>query len=369
MKYAHTEWTIGNLSLLVSTNKLNLNPPYQRNAVWSANSQERLIKTIRLGQPIPNFFLRVDGAETYEMVDGQQRARSILAYICGDICDSQKRTYKDLNSEEKNVFDSYRLNVTIITELTPTESIEHYYALVNSTGLRVNRPEIFKAEYHNTRFLKLINEVATLPSFVELKLFTDSKRDRMEDMDFISELLSLLINGATDKKEAVNAIFARDIDSTEYNEHFETFKSLLRHFVRFNSVFPIYRTRYRQKNDFYTLFQFIHDQSQFDASDLDYYYQLLVKIAPYITPSQDGCDALKNYAINCVTQSNSKKARDERLAFLVGLLLNSADIVNELQVDVMNFLKMSESDTVRRNGFLTLNYDKIRAPFNLQLKM
>jgi hypothetical protein len=369
MKYEHKEWTIGQLSTLALTGKLDLNPAYQRNWVWSESAQERLIATIRSGQPIPNFFIRIVGPGAYEVVDGQQRIRSILAYKCGDISDSDSLTYNDLDPAAKNVFDSYRLSITEISELAPAESIERYYALVNSTGLRVNRPEIFKAEYHNTNFLKLVTESATLPLFAQLKLFTASKRERMEDLDFVSELLSILINGTTDKKEAVNDIFDQDIDAARCNNLSEIFKSVIRHFVRFNLNFPIYRTRYRQKNDFYTLFQFVHNQSAFDPSDLDYYYKCLVTIAPYISPSQQGCDPLKNYANNCVTQSNSKKARVERLNFLNDLFLNPSDRPNDLQLEVMAFLKMSNSDTVRLHGLLTLDNDKIRDPYNQLLSL
>jgi hypothetical protein len=367
MKYDFQEWTIVQLCALVAEDRLNLNPPYQRNSVWSVRAQKRLVETIRMPQPIPNFFIRRVSTDLYEMVDGQQRTRSILAYRCGDVQDADGNTYNDLLPEKKTAFDSYRISVTIISDLQETESIEAYYALVNSTGLRVNRPEIFKAEYHDSNFLGLITEMATTPCFYDLKLFTKSKQDRMEDWDFVSELLSLLKYGITDKKETVDTIFGNDIDRIEYATLAEQFKCTIRHFVRFNARIPICRTRYRQKNDFYTLFGFVHSNVALAPEDLDYYYLLLVKIEPYISPSQEYCDPLKYYAMNCVTQSNSKKARLEREEFLNSLLLNETPTPNDLQLDLIHFFNMKEDDLVNRNGHFVLDKDKISDPYNYEL--
>ena len=124
-----------------------------------------------------------------------------------DILCGEGKAYSDLEAEVQGEFDRYELNITMINQLDADESIEHYYALVNSTGLRVNRPEIFKAEYHDTRFLRLITEMAYLPKFSDLKLFTQSKQNRMEDLDFVSELLALIKHGITDKKDIIDSIF------------------------------------------------------------------------------------------------------------------------------------------------------------------
>ena len=69
---------------LYKNDKIVLNPPYQRNPIWSLKAQKELIATIRSDQPIPNFFFRKLRARKYEMVDGQQRARTVIAYMAGD---------------------------------------------------------------------------------------------------------------------------------------------------------------------------------------------------------------------------------------------------------------------------------------------
>jgi len=51
---------------------------------------------------------------------------------------------------DRSRFLEYKLSITIVTEVHGNESIEEYYALLNSSGLRLNRPELKKAElfYH-----------------------------------------------------------------------------------------------------------------------------------------------------------------------------------------------------------------------------
>lgn len=367
MKYRIENWTIARLCQVHTDKKLDLNPPYQRNSIWSVAAQRRLIETILKGQPIPNFFVRVHEDGRLEMVDGQQRARSILAFRCSDLPDSRNQRFKELSAETQQAFDDYQLTITLITDLDASDSIEKYYALVNSTGLRVNRPEIFKAEYHDTRFLRLIQETANNPDFYELRLFTASKRNRMEDIDFASELLSLLQNGITDKKLSVDDMFAYDLSESTCEALSTRFRAVMRHIARFNGIIPVFRTRYRQKNDFYTLFGFIDSQNGRSESSLDYYYKLLVAIDPHISPSQERCDPLKQYAVNCVMQSNTKKARTARNAFLQDLLLNNSGTVNDVQAAVMAYFKMPPGATVNLDGFTTIDAAQIHDLHNLEL--
>ena len=77
MKYSNLEWTIGELINLIESQKINLRPPYQRNFIWSSKDQILLIDSIRKGYPLPNFFILKNKDNTFEMVDGQQRAITI----------------------------------------------------------------------------------------------------------------------------------------------------------------------------------------------------------------------------------------------------------------------------------------------------
>lgn len=129
MKYSNLEWTIGELINLIESQKINLRPPYQRNFIWSSKDQKLLIDSIRKGYPLPNFFILKNKDNTFEMVDGQQRAITIYKFIKNEFRDSSKRYYKDYN---ENTFMNYRINVVLLEEFNgSTETKEEFFYLVN----------------------------------------------------------------------------------------------------------------------------------------------------------------------------------------------------------------------------------------------
>jgi hypothetical protein len=145
------------------------------------------------------------------------------------------------------------------------------------------------------------------------------------------------------------------------------FVRVLGRLTSFDKLIPISKTRYRQKNDFYTLFGFLHKHSTIEQETLDYFYRILVKIGPFIRPSQERCEPLLLYALNCVTQSNSKKARQERLVFFESLLLNPAVIPNEVQTALLTFFKLNPGSLITLSGHTTLRWEDLRDPDQAEL--
>lgn len=367
MKFRHEPWSIQRLIELYEAGKLELNPPYQRNPIWSTSAQKELIETVLKGRPMPNFFVLERPNQKFEVVDGKQRALTIFAFWRGhfDALDGRRINITPSSPEAQSLRDtflSYPLIVTVITNLEPDESIEKFYALVNSTGLRLNRPEIRRAEFYTTNLLRLVTNLASLDEFHALGLFTRLSAQRMNDVDFVSELVAQLKFGITDKKEKVDDLYERDITEAEFEQLRIEFVRILGSISSLNLNVPIAKTRYRQKNDFYTLFGFLHFHREIDQSTLEYFYKVLVKVSPYIRPSQDRCEPLMNYALNCVTQSNSKKAREERLSFFEALLLNTSGTPNEVQAAVLRFFQLNELSLVRLSGYTTIQWQNLRDP-------
>ena len=370
MKFDQTIWPIRQLIDLHKSGRIDLSPPYQRNAVWTVKSQQRLLESILSGKAIPNFFLLRKTDQTYEMIDGQQRARTILAYWRNLLVDHENLTFEQRVGRSSNrqqitsAFLDYPLAVTVVTELDHNESIEDYYALLNSSGLRLNRPELKKAEYFTTNFLKLLLEVASDERLQNLKLFSAGSSARMNDVDFVSELAALIKFGISDKKEKVDELYEDDISLDEFRALKLAFSEMLDLFQRFNLTTPLIRTRYKQKNDFYTLFYLFYTIRGLAPSILEYLYRLLVRLGPYIRPSQEECEPLKEYAYHCVTQSNSKQARQARHDILASLLLNESTHPTPAQQAVLLFFDLTEASLTQVGTFRTIDAGAIRDPHN-----
>lgn len=368
MEYKNEEWTIDQFLNLYKSKKIDLSPPYQRKEIWTLKDQKLLINSIKNNFPMPNFFLSEKGNGTYEMVDGQQRSRSIIGYWMGGFPDNEKEVFTEefkkdpANNTKVKHFNDYRISITVITKLYKTEFIEDFYTLVNKSGYGLSRPEVKKAEYFETKFLHLIMKLAENDLLTELNIFSSTTLKRMNDIDFVSELVAAIEHGITEKKDKVDYMYENDITQEKSNEIEEKFLAIIKIISRFNSIIPIRTTRYRQKNDFYSLFVFISNNITIDSDTLDYFYKVLVRIGPCIKPSQESCEPLKNYAINCVTQSNSKKARLFRNAFFEEVLLNQNGKPNATQEALMDFFAMDRSNYVRLSGYTLIDLNQMEIP-------
>lgn len=373
MNFEPVIWKISDLIKVYDEERLDLSPPYQRNEVWTAKAQQKLLESILTGKPIPSFFLLRKSDDSYEMIDGQQRARTIIGYWKKLLVDHDNLTFEQRLEKAPNRrrasadFLGYRLSIIIVTEIHDDESIEEYYALLNSSGLRLNRPELKKAEYFTTNFLKLVMECTQNETLQSLRLFTESSSARMNDVDFVSELIALMKFGVSDKKEKVDQLYEDDITTSELRGLKHEFNKEIEVFGRCNLVTPIVRTRYKQKNDFYTLFYLFHTIRDSAPATFDALYRVLVKVGPHIRPSQTECEPLREYAFHCVTQSNSKTARQARHDVLTGLLLNTSRKPTEVQNAVLSYFNLESSDLVQVDKYYTLNAAKIRDPHNLEL--
>ena len=323
MKYSIKEITISQLIELIKKDKINLHPPYQRNFIWSSKDQKLLIDSIMKGYPLPNFFIYKKNNDTYDMVDGQQRATTISKYVKGDFANSDKQFYRDINQEK---FMSYILNVTEVFDIDSVngESLEDFYSLVNKRGVHLNPAEVNKAQYHDAPFMILVNELMDLQGLSELDIFSTKTVQRMNDRSLIEELVAYLFMGnITDKRKAVDELLESTLDTAKVEKVREEFKSVLNTLCLLNGIKLIKETRFKQRNDFYTWFCFIAKHKELSNKVFSEQYRFLVFIDEhgYIRPTNDDCETFKEYAYHCVTQSNSKLARLTRLSILEDLLI------------------------------------------------
>lgn len=354
MNWKHENWTVQKLIDLYEDGKIDLAPDYQRNPIWTTKAQKQLVDTILMPQPMPNFFLRHRGGGKYEMVDGQQRARTIIGFIRGQITSSDGSTFDKLEKSKSAEVLSYPLNITLLTKLEKGEDIEKFYSLVNATGLRLNTPEIRKAKYHDTRFLVLAQSLAASKELTSLGLFGQGTIKRMNDVELVSELLALLKYGIGEKKENVDTLYEKDISEEEERTLRLAFNHVVGVLCRFNDFYPLSKTRYKQRADLYTLFHFIHSHNELEFDSFQAYYNVLVTIGPHIRPSQEKCDPLRDYARNCVSQSNSEPARRARNRFFCELLRNKDCTPNGTQMAIIKYLALPY-ELVEYEGAWTIN--------------
>ena len=81
-------YTVSKLVTLHTKGRLNLQPWFQRNAIWPERARYGLIDTIFRGLPVPEVFIWKSG-DNYSVIDGQQRLRAIIDFVNGKGQDSK----------------------------------------------------------------------------------------------------------------------------------------------------------------------------------------------------------------------------------------------------------------------------------------
>ncbi len=344
MNFINSTITILELLDLAISEKINLSPSYQRGFIWSLKDQKDLISTISKGYPLPNLFIRVMNNGKMEMIDGQQRSRTMIKFNNNEIKITPKDNITVCNSE---TFQNYPLQVCYVHNASDDEIRELYY-YINKKGINLNDSERQKAYYNETLFFQLAEELSNNQLLINLDLFSDKSISRFNDREFIQELIGYLYMYNEDKSKKANKgfegirdkkiyiekeMFQNDITAEESSLLRTSFIKILEIFTKWNETYPINETRYKQKSDFYTMFCFLNNNNDLSDDLLKFQYDLLLLLNrkdkngdQFIRPTNQDCEALKNYAINCVSQSNSKKAREERLSFWQSILLNNIEI-------------------------------------------
>jgi hypothetical protein len=371
MKFRIEVWTISKLLEFYESGNLNLNPSYQRNDIWPPISKKRLIESVELGYPLPSFFLHEKGDGKFDIIDGQQRTRTFIGYKKKYFADLKKKYF---TSDDVLKFNSFQISVIIISkETNDTGSIEDFYFRVNKYGIKLNRPEIKRSEFPNSIAQNLVEKLADNDDFIRLGLFTEKSTDRLNDLDFVSELLSLIKYEVTEKKSGADKLYKDLTDENEAEKLEERFCLILNRISELNESHLLSKSRYRQRNDFYTFFHFLLRNSDGISQEfLKYQYQLLILIGDDIFPTNEKCWPFQDYANNCVSQSNSKKAREERLQFFEKLLLNKSKVgeiqSNEFLNDIIDYYNLADPKLIHvYNEYYLINVFSLSKIKNQQL--
>jgi hypothetical protein len=321
-----------------SVNKrLEVRPDYQRNAVWSDVSKIMLIDTILKNIPIPKIYLdaQIKDQNTYRIViDGQQRILAILDYLNDEfgLNEPYEGKFKDLKFSDldevtQNKFLSYKLDMNEIINASEV-TIREIYHRVNRYTIPLNKQEMRRADYPG-KFLNLAEELAGEGYFEENRIFTLVASKRMGDVEFISELLVMLLSGIQDKQKELDNYYLKysKWDESEMNGIKERFlKVIIELELIFDpQIFNISKTRFRQKADFYSLFSVIDNCITECGSlsennfDLSYLREDLEFLNMSIKPETD-IKILSEYAIKCLSQGNTIASRNWRKNFLYQFL-------------------------------------------------
>jgi len=187
--------------------RLDLSPSYQRRSVWTRRDRQFFLDTIFNNYPSPAIFLHKDVDEysnpTYHVVDGKQRLETILMFVAnklpirdnfGDDRLNGKR-WKDLADDinlRRRLLD-YQITVEMLDSIEQTV-VNEVFGRLNQNSRKLTPQEIRHARY-NGWFINRAEQEAESPIWKDLKIATAGRFKRMQDTQFISELMTATIAG------------------------------------------------------------------------------------------------------------------------------------------------------------------------------
>lgn len=219
--------------------ELNVSPWYQRRAVWTNAHKSYLINSLFVTMPVPSIYIRhtldVEKETTVkEVVDGQQRCRSIIEYKANVFSarhpDHPRRVFfKDLTPAQRHDFLMAKLPVAYLIGADDSDVIE-IFGRLNAVSKTLNAQEKRSAQYSGEFHQFCLREaVQRLPFWRGLNIFSATEISRMTEVQFTAELTMAMVNGMAD-------FSAKRIDEA-YKEWDEDFPELGKISRRFDRVY------------------------------------------------------------------------------------------------------------------------------------
>lgn len=197
-----TNKTILDIYEMLKSEKLVLQPAFQRKLVWNIAHKEAFIESILYGYPFPEVYfangnIDVESLSSQNLVvDGQQRLDTIYKYISGDVSltFSRIKPFKLLEKDEKERFLQYKVVVRDLGNASIDE-IREIFKRINSVNYALNAIEIDHALYDGD-YISTAKDLLDNKIFEKFNVFTQTDSDRMKDLEFILNIMTTVEIGS-----------------------------------------------------------------------------------------------------------------------------------------------------------------------------
>lgn len=246
--------------------QLELNPRFQRRPVWTDKAKSFLIDTILRGKPIPKVFIRqkinvTTKTSVREVVDGQQRLRTILSFIKDGFIVSKRQNaeyggilFSQLPEDVQSQILSYEISVDLLINLPDSEILD-IFSRLNSYAVVLNEQEKINAD-HFGPFKVLADRIGHkyYDYWTKQGILTSKQIMRMLEVNLVADLLIAMLEGIKAKKQ-VKKFY--DLYETSFDHDTEFLESRFDRVI--TAIFAIYPeglsdTEFHRPHLFYSLF-------------------------------------------------------------------------------------------------------------------
>ncbi|WP_423379861.1 DUF262 domain-containing protein [Burkholderia sp. LMG 32019] len=322
--------------------KYNFDPEYQRLSVWSEEKQSFLIDTILRNYPIPPIFLHqhIDpstGKTHYDVIDGKQRLTSIQRFINDEISvttdsfdennDKQSeliagKFFRDLDDPAlqnfKKNFWRYAIPIEYI-DTTDKNLIKSIFDRLNRNGEPLEGQELRKAKYSGTALISLVDKCCDNLFWKPILSTLDVKR--MEDKEFVSELIFLLIaksplDGSQKALDEQYADLSKELDIVSVEAEFDAVTALTKKLLSND----FYVGRKFGISHLYGIFSLAADIMWNEKDAAKATSELVKFYSKFFNSNLDASPYLEQYKMSVTYRTRTKGQRMKRLQALTGFI-------------------------------------------------
>lgn len=174
---------------------ITLDSTFQRNAKWSLDKKSRLIESIIMDIPIQSIYLSEEKEYKYEIIDGQQRIRTITEFLedrfklKSRIVSNQDIYFSNLEHSIQRKVQDFQISVFVVaTHNQPNIKFE-IYDRINTGSVKLNFQELRNYIYRDKGmpFIReLVNEEAFRRVIKDKRVNVNAMQDQELALRFMS---------------------------------------------------------------------------------------------------------------------------------------------------------------------------------------
>lgn len=176
-------------------------PEFQREFVWNQAISSRFIESLLLGLPVPGIFLYRMEDDRYQVIDGQQRIKTLQYFYAGEFNERpfnlvkleskfQGLSYESLEGADRRRLDNSTIRATVIRQDMPDDNGSSKYSIferLNTNAKPLSSQEIRAAIYQGA-FNELLYALNSNDSWRSL---FGKRHTRKRDEELILRFLAL----------------------------------------------------------------------------------------------------------------------------------------------------------------------------------
>jgi hypothetical protein len=246
--------------------QLELNPRFQRRPVWTENAKSYLLDTILRGKPIPKIFIRQrinvsTKTSTRDVVDGQQRLRTILSFVKDGFVVSKRhnhecggKRFSQLPEDIQSQVLAYEISVDLLINLPDSEVLD-IFSRLNSYAVLLNQQERLNAN-HFGPFKVLADSIGHkyYEYWTDQGILTNKQIMRMSEVNLVADMLIAMLVGIKNKKQIPKyyGIFEKGFEA-EPQDLESRFDAVV---AKISEIYPegLSDSEYRRPHVYYSLF-------------------------------------------------------------------------------------------------------------------